>query len=181
MPGRSFRITPGDPAAYSYSVESSATGSAPWAETDNILASALTDLGGGEYRLDAPLAPTDEYVRLIPEDAAGLTSPPNTTYPPHPVNPGTFSVYAYTVDAGLGVAEGIRLVAKPVVVGSMAVPADSRTVVTPKIVLSDAAGYAIIDGIPADSGDYIISLNCVEKWISTTGLAGQTIRWNDLT
>jgi hypothetical protein len=171
---RSFQLTPGPKPATTYIIEASADNLGPWATTDTIDASALVDLLDGTYRLDAPLSPPDQYVRIIPTDGT-LYGAPNRTYPPHPTEPGVFSIRANTVDAGMGVVAGVSFTAQ----AKTQAPVGTKTIVTRKVVRSNAEGDAVLD-IPADAGLYVITLDKTSKRLQTEGLSGQALFWTDI-
>lgn len=172
---RSFRITPGAPAATSYDVEASADGLAPWSVTDTVAAASLVDLGGGTYRLDAPNAPTDQYVRIIPGDGT-LTAAPNRVYPPAPADPATFTVEVDTVDGGMGIVAGLEFSTMP---KTDLVGAGVKTATGKKATVTDAAGHASLT-LPADAGLFVLRLGRGSVEIDTAGRAGTVVNFADL-
>jgi hypothetical protein len=171
---RSFQLTPGTPAATTYIIEASADNLGPWATTDTIDAAALVDLLDGTYRLDAPLSPPDQYVRIIPTDGT-LFGTPLRTYPPQPTDPGVFEVYVYASTVGLAAVPGWVFAAAAVKGSSVG----DKTVVLPSPTQTNAEGYAILQ-IMADVGVITVSLGGISRVVDSTGRAGQIMAFADL-
>jgi len=177
---RSFRFkistaTPGSTETVAeIRVEESADGLTGWATVETVAVGDLvTD--GDKKRLDSTADPT-KYSRLIPLTASGVERQSATVYPPQTATPDAFTLYAHTIDAGLGIAVGAPFtVATVAVIGR----AGDASIVKPKVVSSDTNGNISVT-VPADAGSMTATLGSVVKTIDTTGKAGQTINWADL-
>jgi hypothetical protein len=184
---RSFRfgiIVPGT----TYFIDASATSLGPWIVTDTIPDTSLVDLLDGTHRLDAPNAPTDQYVR-IRVMAGSLTSTPERTYPPHPTEPGVFNLYVDTVTLGMGIADGLIFASAPV--GSYVVAGQKLGAALASVKTGAspwAPGHAELTP-PADVGNIRITLTridgpvterVIEVIVDTTGLGGQSINFATL-
>lgn len=182
MPGKSFRVTLGAPtegvteAIAAIRVEESADGQSAWSEIQTTPVAALIDEGAGRLRLDAPAADQTAYHRLVPITASGVERQASTIHPPLPTTPETFTVFAWTVDAGLGVKSGVSFSARP---KGAHTAAGARLVVAQASVSTDAGGYAALT-LPADAGILRLALGPVSAEVDTTGRAGQVINLKDL-
>jgi hypothetical protein len=185
---RSFQLTPGPKPATNYIIEASADNLGPWTTTDTIDAAALVDLLDGTYRLDAPLSPTDQYVRIIPTDGT-LYGAPNRIYSPQPTEPGVFNLYVDTVTLGMGIADGLIFAAAPV--GSYVVAGQTLGAALAAVKTGAspwAPGHAELTP-PADVGNIRITLTrldgpvterVIEVIVDTTDLGGQSINFATL-
>jgi hypothetical protein len=171
---RSFQLTPGIPAATTYLIEASADNLGPWATTDTIAAAALVDLLDGTYRLDAPMSPPDQYVRIIPTDGT-LSDNPKRVYPPQPTEPGVFEVYVYASTVGLAAVPGWVFSATAVKGSSVG----DITVVLPSPTQTNAEGYALLQ-LSADVGVITVSLGGISRVVDSTGRSGQIMAFADL-
>jgi hypothetical protein len=171
---RSFQLTPGPKPATTYIVEASADNLGPWATTDTIAAAALVDLLDGTYRLDAPLSPTNQYVRIIPTDGT-LYGAPNRIYSPQPTEPGMFEIYVYASTVGLAAVPGWVFSATAVKGSSVG----DKTVVLPSPTQTNAEGYALLQLI-ADVGVITVSLGGISRVVDSTGRSGQSMAFADL-
>ncbi len=91
-------------------------------------------------------------------------------------DPGAWKVFVRTVDAGLGVLQGVKVVAEPA--GGQVAAGDAM--VAGRLTLeTDATGYAEML-LPADAGEFKVTL-AGEGWIfSTVGRAGTVVNLKDL-
>lgn len=182
MPGKSFRFSLGlavagvTEAIASIRVEESVNGASGWAALATVAVGDLITEASGKMRLDAPTADQAAYHRLVPISVAGIERQSGVIYPPLPVNPDTFIVYAWTIDAGLGVQSGVSFSCRPK--GAHAV-AGAKIVVEKGRLVTDAAGYAALM-IPADAGIVRVALGPVAAEIDTGNRAGQVINLKDL-
>lgn len=181
MPGKSFRVTLGTPtegvteAIAAIRVEESADGQSAWSEIQTTPVAALIDEGAGRLRLDAPAADQTAYHRLVPITASGVERQASTIHPPLPATPGTFLLYVYTADLGLGVKQGVHILIKPV---KTVAKAGQYTLVSPLQLVTDAEGFASAI-LPSDMGRIIVSVANADATIQTDGLAGSAINLKD--
>lgn len=155
-------------------------GTTAWgAVVDTVTIASLPadpDTAGNKLWSSALLDPAKETL-LVPVAASGQPRPDGVIIPAQPSEPETFTVYAYTVDAGLGVVAGVSLVGQPVT--RQVVSAGAKVVVKSSTGISDADGYAAVS-LPADAGTFQVMLAGVKKTIATAGRSGQVVNWGSL-
>jgi hypothetical protein len=143
-------------------------------DIDNPGAEVFTyDPATGAATWDVPIDGTKWYF-LVSISLVGTEA--EAHLPPQPSQPGTWLLYAHTVDAGLGVKAGAQLSVDCVAAVGLV---GEKSIVLEKSGLSDVNGYVALT-IPADAGDYTAKLGAVTKTFSTAGRSGTAVNWATL-
>lgn len=151
----------------------------PYSQTgvDQLL-SSLPDNpeDANQYVVTEPLALDTKFTRIYLVTDGGVAGD-SAVLEPKIATPDSFQIFAYSVDAGLGILEGVILDVAPI--GGVAT-AGSTTVISRAEDISDGAGRASIDSVPADSGKYYVNFGGERKIIDSTGIGGTSINWKDI-
>ena len=154
----------------------SADGQTAWGLVGSIAVAALPAPVGGLYTWATAAADPGRWHQLVPVSAGGVERGAGAVLPPRPTTPETFVVYAWTVDAGLGIKSGVSFTARP---KRAHTAAGARLVVAPASVITDVGGYAALT-LPADAGILWLALGPVSAEVDTTGRARQVVNLKDL-
>jgi hypothetical protein len=177
---RSFLFNLGTPGAGETAIATvrlyeSANGLTGWALVNSVAVGDLVDDPGGKKLWENALADPAKYATLVPVSAApaSIERPGSVILPPAPLDPDTFTLYAWTVDLGLGIVKGVKMTATPAAGVRYAVAA-AKIAVKATSSMSDAFGYVALT-LPADAGNVDVAIDGHSVTINTAGRTGQTI------